>query len=162
MFSRFCSHTRIIGKGFFLFRNNIHSTNSTKLLWTEWQPVVKELNSELTFFWSYLQRVVVVSGNTGLTPLIGFKVIRDGVSAGSVWSEILGSKVGRQIRRKLRVDWTSNGVKKPIKEMMYGIDIRLLLVDLHRSISEDDGVTSEWSYRPLSRGGHSDTVDYIQ
>ena len=55
----------------------------------------------------------------------------------------LGSKVGRQIRRKLRVDWTSNGVKKPIKEMMYGIDIRLLLVDLHRSISEDDGVTSE-------------------
>jgi len=31
--------------------------------------------------------MVVVSGNTGSAPLIGFKVIRDRASDGSVWSE---------------------------------------------------------------------------
>jgi len=88
MFTRFGSHTRNIGKDKFVwFRNNIHPTNSTKLHWTERQHVVKELNSKLTFFWSYEQRMVVVSRNTGSAPLIGSKVIRDRASDGSVWSE---------------------------------------------------------------------------
>jgi len=69
-------------KGKFVwFHDNIHSTNSTKLHWTEKHPVVKELNSELTFFWSYGQRMVVVSGNTGSAPLLGSKAIRDRASS---------------------------------------------------------------------------------
>ena len=58
-----------------------------KLHWTERRPVVKELNSELNFFWSYEQRMVVVSGNTGSAPLVGSKIIRDRASDVSVWSE---------------------------------------------------------------------------
>ena len=48
---------------------------------------MKESNSELTFFRSYEQRMVVVSGNTGSAPLIGSKVVRDRVPNRSVWSE---------------------------------------------------------------------------
>jgi len=69
------------------FPDNIHPTNSTELHWIKTQPVVKELNNVLTFFWSYEQRMVVVSGNTGSAPLIGSKVIRDRATDGSVWSE---------------------------------------------------------------------------
>jgi len=41
---------------FVWFGNNIHSINSTKLHWKERQSIVKELNSELSFFGSYGQR----------------------------------------------------------------------------------------------------------
>ena len=80
-----------------LISRNIHSTNSMKLHWKERQSVMKELNSELTCFWSHEQEVVAVSGYTGSRPLIGSKVIRD--RDGFIWSE-KGSKVQIQIRRK--------------------------------------------------------------
>ena len=48
---------------------------------------MKELNSDLTFFGVYEQRMVAVSGNTGSAPLIGSKVIWEHTSGGSVWSE---------------------------------------------------------------------------
>ena len=59
MFTHFRSHTRIIGKGN-LFDFATIFTNSTKLHWRERerQPEVKEMDSELTFFWSYKQRIV--------------------------------------------------------------------------------------------------------
>jgi len=49
--------------------------------------IVKELNSEVAFFWSYEPKKVAVSGNTGSAPLIDSRVIRDYTSDGSVWSE---------------------------------------------------------------------------
>jgi len=45
---------------------------------------VQELKSELAFFKSYEQRMVVLSGNTGPAPLIGSKVILDRASDGTV------------------------------------------------------------------------------
>jgi len=78
---------------------------------------MKELNSELTFFSSYEQRMVVVSRNTGSAPLIGSKAIQDRASDGSVWSE----KGPRNLRSDAKsdakcvrseTDRTSDGVKK--------------------------------------------------
>ena len=88
MFTRFRSHTRIVGKGnMFDFATIIHSTNSTKLHWKEMQLVAKELNCELTFFLNYEQKMVAVSRNTGSAPLTGSRIIWDHALDGSVWSK---------------------------------------------------------------------------
>ena len=42
-----------------------------KLHWKERHPVVKELNTGLTFFRDYEQEMVAISGNTGSAPVIG-------------------------------------------------------------------------------------------
>ena len=74
-------------KGKFVwFRNNIHSTNSTKLHWTERRPVVKRLMSRSTFL-NYRQTMVAVSPNAGSAPSIGSKVIRIRAWDGFVWSK---------------------------------------------------------------------------
>jgi len=49
-------------------------------------PAVKELSSGLLFLWEYEQWWFFVSGNTGLAPLIGSKVIRAQMVDGSIWS----------------------------------------------------------------------------
>ena len=63
-FAHLQGRTRIIGKGN-LFNLAIHLTNSTKLHWKDKQPVVKEFDSKLTFFWSYERRMVAVFRNAG-------------------------------------------------------------------------------------------------
>ena len=72
------SDTRIIEKGNLFDFVTIFTrlTCNEKLHWTESQLVVKDE-----------QRVVVVSGNMGLVPLIGPKTIRDRASDRSAWSE---------------------------------------------------------------------------